>query len=305
MNDELEAKTEIEDKIKLMELEHKMKISNRESWIKNISIIAILLIIGYLLIFSKITFDVTSLLSLILAFFSIGLSAQFYFKATEQSNNFYHNTFTFTKSISENLERIESKFGENLRYIESSSKDLNSKFDNLPKVLQETESNLIEKEQKVNEVEKKEKELLYEVINKLERNERNKYLSKIEQSEQEKKRLLDEVNKLKTLVDTLNENDRPIDHRKNNKGINKGVNYLQDFALKYYSALKNTDNKRNDIDRLLESYIGNYLNPYSKDWFEDAGIVKKIGNKYKLTDMGYHILSLMLEGKQKPDSAII
>src|SRR5690606_16157646 len=50
--------------------------------------------------------------------FSVGLSALFYFKATDTSNAFYDNTYKFTKDIAELLVKIESGFGERLRNLD-------------------------------------------------------------------------------------------------------------------------------------------------------------------------------------------
>ena len=62
--------------------------------------------------------DFPILLSLLLALFSVGLSALFYFKATDTSNVFYNNTYNFTKDIAQLLTKIESGFGERLRHLD-------------------------------------------------------------------------------------------------------------------------------------------------------------------------------------------
>jgi hypothetical protein len=67
---------------------------------------------------TTITIDFPTLLSLLLALFSVGLSALFYFKATDTSNAFYDNTYKFTKDIAELLVKIESGFGERLRHLD-------------------------------------------------------------------------------------------------------------------------------------------------------------------------------------------
>lgn len=63
-------------------------------------------------------FDFVALLSLLLALFSIGLSALFYFKATDTSNAFYDNTYKYTKDIAELLVKIESGFSEKLKHLD-------------------------------------------------------------------------------------------------------------------------------------------------------------------------------------------
>lgn len=62
--------------------------------------------------------DFPTLLSLLLALFSVALAALFYFKATDTSNTFYDNTYKFTKEIAELLTKIESGFGERLRHLD-------------------------------------------------------------------------------------------------------------------------------------------------------------------------------------------
>lgn len=63
-------------------------------------------------------FDYLYFLSTVLAIFAIVLSILFYFKSTDQSNQFYNSTFAFTKDISVLLAKIESGFGERLKNIE-------------------------------------------------------------------------------------------------------------------------------------------------------------------------------------------
>ena len=73
-------------------------------------------------------FDFNTLLSLILAIFSIVLSVMFYFKATDTSNTFYDNTYKFTRDISEILGRIEAGFGERLKHLDEGYSGLWDKF---------------------------------------------------------------------------------------------------------------------------------------------------------------------------------
>jgi len=98
-------------------------IINRESWFRIILIsvfslvaCAAILVTPYKIDFSKIGFS--DFLSLSLTIFSISLSAAFYFKATDTSNRFYDNTYKFMKDISENLGRIEERFGEQLKHLD-------------------------------------------------------------------------------------------------------------------------------------------------------------------------------------------
>lgn len=79
--------------------------------------IAMLGVLGYLSVklfsgemsidFTKLS--ATELVNLLLAFFSIALSAAFYFAATSQSNQFYDNVNKFSKDTSELLGRVDEQ----------------------------------------------------------------------------------------------------------------------------------------------------------------------------------------------------
>jgi chromosome segregation ATPase len=100
-------------------------------------------------------FGFTDLLSMLVAFFAIGLSVAFYFKATDTSNRFYDNSYAFTKDVSEILGRMEAGFGERLRHLDEGYSGIRDRFDKLPfdsaKAMEE-----IEKENE--EIKKKEAE---------------------------------------------------------------------------------------------------------------------------------------------------
>ena len=103
----------------------KFKIKNRESWFKMIIFSAFSIAILVKIIESPFKIDLSNLsftdvLSLFLALFSIGISAAFYFKASDTSNEFYNNTYKFTQEMSRLLERIDSGFGEKLNNISQS-----------------------------------------------------------------------------------------------------------------------------------------------------------------------------------------
>lgn len=77
-------------------------------------------------------FGFTDLLAILVAFFAIGLSVAFYFKATDTSNRFYDNSYAFTKDVSEILGRMEAGFGERLRHLDEGYTGIRDKFDKLP-----------------------------------------------------------------------------------------------------------------------------------------------------------------------------
>lgn len=119
----------------------------------------------------KSEFSLDSILSILLAFFSIFISIFFYFKADETSTNFYDSSYTFMKDISVTLGKIEERFGEKLN-------NLNEKLTHFDNISSES-SNKIQDEK-----ENKDK-LIEELMNKANLNEEEKikYKKEIEEKE--------------------------------------------------------------------------------------------------------------------------
>lgn len=112
------------DKNKLKE-DIDLKIKNRTN--KFILLLLSLVVITGLVKFlisdiNLASLELSDILSVLLAFFSIGISVLFFFKASDTSNRFYDNTYHFTKDISEKLGRIEERFGEKLDTINEDNK---------------------------------------------------------------------------------------------------------------------------------------------------------------------------------------
>ena len=83
----------------------------------NIYKIILLIVTALCFIFYKSSFSLESLLSLLLAFFSIFISVFFYFKTEETSNHFYDMSYDFMKDVSVTLGKIEERFGEKLNNL--------------------------------------------------------------------------------------------------------------------------------------------------------------------------------------------
>jgi hypothetical protein len=135
--------------------------------------------------FSK--FDFTSLLSLIMSIFAIGLSVAFYFKATDTSNLFYDNTYKFTKEISEILGRIEAGFGERLRHLDEGYSGLVNKFDNghVEQNIKETKEEIEKEKQKLKAEIQERNNILNSVIEKaqLEQHEKEEIRRQLKEKE--------------------------------------------------------------------------------------------------------------------------
>ena len=150
----------MDQKVSIETDEKSQAIRNRESWIKVYVIFIFSSLITWKLAISKINLDLsdfnfTDLLSLLMALFAISLSVAFYFKAEETSNKFYHNSYEFTKEISEILGRIEAGFGEQLRHLDQGYTGLRDKVDGIPSSMEKHIANIGEKFYNV-ESEKKE-----------------------------------------------------------------------------------------------------------------------------------------------------
>ncbi|ACS79378.1 hypothetical protein [Maridesulfovibrio salexigens] len=179
-----------------------IKTANLWDWVKCICTVIFVGVCGFKILTVKtdLTVDFPTLLSLILAFFSILISALFYFKATESSNLFYDNTYKFTKDISQLLAKIESGFGEKLQNINDSNNRMQEQV--LEQLLQQQASKSKELGEKEEEVEKNRSErdnLINELTEKakLSEEEKDEYIAKFNQKDEEVSRLQNEIKKLK------------------------------------------------------------------------------------------------------------
>jgi len=168
----------------MIDKSNKVRLDNSIPWwVKSIVIIALTGVFCYKVIQTPLNlqFDFTSFLSLLLALFSVGLAAMFYFKATDSSNTFYDNTYKFTRDIANLLVRIESGFGEKLRHLDEAYKGMQDRFNQLPNRLEISDAKKeVKKEEKELEKIIKEKEKLIEDL-----------VSKAQLRHEEKKQFLD------------------------------------------------------------------------------------------------------------------
>lgn len=243
------------------------KIKNRQSWFKIIlgSLLAIIVIIKIFTTDFTISFkDITyaDLLSTILAFFAIGLSVAFYFKATETSNNFYDNTFKFTKEISGLLRSIESGFGEKLNHLDEGYSKLYTKFDSQYSTSRETAKEEIKKEEiRLKSIEKQKNELLVELIQraKLQKKEKDKFLEGLGKKDEEIKSLERELHFLKAEVNSNDETTITINlikytHnllRQNHMLRNIVIDSPKDLIQKYFKDMIDRMGIENDYLRDL------------------------------------------------------
>ncbi len=144
-------------------------------------------------------FDFIALLSTLLALFSVGLSAIFYFKATETSNNFYNNTFKFTKDIADLLIRIESGFGERLKSLDEGYTSMRSMITSPKSVrVEETKEKIELEENELNKIQAERTKLIDDLLEKanLEHEEKVKIQEALKAKEAESQKLQFELTRL-------------------------------------------------------------------------------------------------------------
>ncbi len=136
---------------------HKLPVDfNLWEWVKAVCAVILTAVVAFKIYSMEITttIDFSALLSLLLALFAVGLSALFYFKATDTSNAFYDNTYKFTKDIAELLVKIESGFGEKLRHLDEGYSSMRNYLQNTTPRVQDVEKTKEKLETERQEIEK-------------------------------------------------------------------------------------------------------------------------------------------------------
>lgn len=261
------------------------EIKNRSTlwdWVKAISILTVVGIFSYKVYLTPIdlTVDFPTLLSLLLALFSVGLAALFYFKATETSNTFYDNTYNFTKDIAQLLIKIESGFGEKLRNLDEGYAAMRTQLQSAPYQNGETE----ETKQKI-KGEKLEIEKVIEERNKivsnllersqLEQEEKEKILSELAEKERELESSQRELNKMnkRLFLDRL----KFREHRDEfGSGLERYTfnKIIQSIGIERIIHLSPIGVKKR-VDELLNDAPHQYIEDLEKNGYFDNGITRE------------------------------
>lgn len=166
------------------------RIVNRESWLKVGVIATFSTVVAFKVVTSPYNIDfgdlkLSDLVSLVLSIFAIGMSVAFYFKANETSNQFYNNTYKFTKDMSEILGRIEAGFGERLKHLDEGYSGLRDRIDHIPMSSQKAEEAFEKEKIIVAEKEKERHKIIEELAAraKLQDDEKNKLFNDLKQME--------------------------------------------------------------------------------------------------------------------------
>lgn len=132
----------------------------------------------------KNNFSMESLLSLLLAFFSIFISIFFYFKASDTSSKFYDSSYNFMKDISVTLGKIEERFGEKLN-------SMNEKLGHLSHVE-------AEKTEELENLEVEKHKMIEDILEKAkyDDNQKNNFLKRLQEKDRETEVLKRQLSKL-------------------------------------------------------------------------------------------------------------
>lgn len=263
-------------------------------WVKAISTLTVVGVVSYKVYLTPInlTVDFSTLLSLLLALFSVGLAALFYFKATETSNTFYDNTYNFTKDIAQLLIKIESGFGEKLKNLDEGYAAMRNQLQNGPYKSGEAE----ETKQKI-KGEKKEIEKVIEERNKivsnllersqLEQEEKEKILADLAEKERELEVSQRELNRMnrRLFLDRLRSRERRDDFE---SGLERYTfsRIIQEIGIERIMNLSPIGIKKR-VDEILTDSSRQYIKDLERHGYYDNGItregvqfIKELARKY-------------------------
>lgn len=250
-------------------------------WVKAISTLTVVGVLSYKVYLTPIelTVDFPTLLSLLLALFSVALAALFYFKATDTSNTFYDNTYNFTKDIAQLLSKIESGFGEKLRNLDEGYSSMRDYLQSSPGQNGDIEK---EKEKIAGEIEEIEKvieernQIISSLIERaqLQGEEKEKVISQLSEKESElvaSQRELSQMNK-RLFMERM--------RKKEGREINSGLeSFTSSFLIEEIGAEKLLQLSPVGIRRRINDVLGRgprqYIDDLEKHGFFDNGINSK------------------------------
>ena len=172
-DDDISTYNEVLDKLLKLNSNKAPKIIYKIIACITVCIIAIVFAVLLCFIICKNNFTLESILSVLLAFFSIFISVLFYFKADEANSKFYDSSYNFMKDVSVTLGKIEERFGEKLN-------SMNEKLSHMENEKTETQQEIAtaesEKDQIINDLLKK---------SKMSETEQQQYKAKLARKEEE------------------------------------------------------------------------------------------------------------------------
>lgn len=230
----------------------------------------------------------SDLLSILLAFFSIGISIAFYFKANDTSNKFYDNTYKFTQNTSEILGRIESGFGERLRTINESYDKLDSNIRSYYGSKDKSKKEEIEKSIQNEEGEKE--KIIGKLIetSKLSSDELDELRKKLDESNQKLENARREIITLRR------------SSRRNNFHIEEDVNKYYKSFIRRIMRRYNYSLNINEVNQILKEHVEH--KNISPAFIRDMVSIGLLDNKNNLTFQGYSLTRRILDSLSNLDN---
>lgn len=251
-------------------------------WVKAICTLTIVGVLSYKVYLTPIelTVDFPTLLSLLLALFSVGLAALFYFKATETSNTFYDNTNNFTKNIAQLLAKMESGFGEKLRNLDegySSMRDYLQNSYSQKKDINETKQKIAGEKQEIEKVIEERNEIVSNLLDRaqLAEDEKKQIIAQLSEKENElasSQKELSKMNKRLFMERMRKKEDRVFEHDlKEGFELFTFENAIPDIGeeLILHPRLSRVES---EINSYLDSAPRGYLDDLERNGYFDSGI---------------------------------
>lgn len=247
-------------------------------WVKAICTLVVVGVICYKVYLTPIelTVDFPTLLSLLLALFSVGLAALFYFKATETSNTFYDNTYNFTKDIAQLLSKIESGFGEKLRNLDegySSVRDYIQNSSSSSKDIDETKQKIEGEKQEIEKAIEERNKIVRQLLeqSQLQEEEKEAIAQQLAEKEQELEASQKELSRMnrKLFIERI--------RKREGREIDSGMEeYTKDFIIRELDpdlVVKLPPSRiRRMIDDILNKAPHQYIEDLERHGFFDNGI---------------------------------
>ena len=229
------------------------------------------------------------MLSLLLALFSVGLAALFYFKATETSNTFYDNTNNFTKNIAQLLAKMESGFGEKLRNLDegySSMRDYLQNSSSQKTEIDETKQKIAGEKQEIEKVIEERNEIVSNLLDRaqLAEDEKTRIIEQLTEKESElssSQNELSKMNKRLFMERMRKKEDRNFEHGlKENFERFTFENAIPDIGqeLILHPRLSGVES---EINSYLDSAPRRYVDDLERNGYFDNGITKSGINLFR------------------------
>lgn len=265
-------------------------------WVKALSTLVVVTVMSYKIYLTPIdlTVDFPTLLSLLLALFSVALAALFYFKATETSNTFYDNTYNFTKDIAQLLVKIESGFGERLRNLDegyTSMRDSLQNYNGKPgDNVEQTKKKIESEKSEMSKVVQERNQIIEQLIetSNLQQEEKSKITNELREKEEELAEAQKELSKMnKRLFMERMERKRSSNL---NIDLNSGViDFTRANVLRKVGMARILKAPRSHVIERFNSLASDlpraYIEDLEHEGFFDGG----------LTSEGYQMLKILAE----------